>query len=88
MKRMIRLIILCLFLISCAKEEFKAPTNVGSTTTNTKKEYSSGTVCAGSHLDRPPVDLLFIWDNTSSSSFINDRTKTALNSLEIGRAHV
>lgn len=35
--------------------------------------------CAFNTLIRPPVDILFLWDNSSSQTFINEQTKNALN---------
>jgi|GEM_PF-591492 len=42
---------------------------------------SSSSMCSDFTLVRPQVDLLFLWDNSSSSVFINNKTKNALNSI-------
>ena len=77
---MIRILIFTLLLLSCAKDEFKAGEVRNEDTTPIRQE-STFTEYSKFHYDRPPVDLLFIWDNSSSSSFISNETKTALNSL-------
>ncbi|MEE3079200.1 MAG: hypothetical protein VX341_07690 [Bdellovibrionota bacterium] len=77
---MIRILIISLFILSCAKEEFQTQKVAEEEVVEVRKE-SSNSECSNFHYDRPPVDLLFIWDNSSSSSFISDETKVALNSL-------
>lgn len=44
-------------------------------------QTSSLQQCSNFTLIRPQVDLLFIWDNSSSSVFINDQTRQALNRI-------
>jgi len=67
-------------LYSCAKEEFIPPTSTDSIQTSEKK---SGTAqsCAQFTYVRPPVDLLFLWDNSTSSIYLNDQTKASLNNV-------
>lgn len=79
MKRLI-LVILTLIFYSCAKEEFVPPTSTDTTTISEKKSGSSQS-CAQFTYVRPPVDLLFLWDNSTSSIYLNDQTKAALNSV-------
>lgn len=63
---------------SCGKEEFAAnPVQQDSKTDPIK--YSSSSLCSGHTLIKPPVDFLFLWDNSSGNRFINAQTKTALN---------
>lgn len=67
-------------LYSCAKQEFIPPNNFDTTQTAEKKTGSSQS-CAQFTYVRPPVDLLFLWDNSTSSIYLNDQTKQALNSV-------
>jgi hypothetical protein len=67
-------------LLSCSKEEFaanKAPQNTSinplTTTTNL--------LCSQSTLISPKVDVLLLWDNSSSALFINPSTKNSFNQL-------
>lgn len=69
-----------LLVASCGKELFQANKNT-SNTTSVSLNNSSLSQCANHTLVRPPVDLLFIWDNSTSTTFLNDGTKTALNNI-------
>lgn len=77
---------LCLILLlpglffSCAKEEFAA-TRGQKQETVPQVVRASSSVCSNFTLIRPKVDLLFLWDNSSSSYFINPQTREALNRL-------
>lgn len=81
MKRQIAHLILLFFLFSCGKQEFtpvKSPqTSIISAATTT----TTGNICAGSTLVNPPVDILLLWDNTSSFNFVTAETKNALATL-------
>lgn len=46
-----------------------------------KLNTSSSSMCSDFTLVRPQVDLLFLWDNSSSSTFINNQTRRALNGI-------
>ena len=71
-------LILLILMVSCGKELFRAYKNSSNTTSTSLNNYSSS-LCTNHTLIRPPVDLLFIWDNSTSTTFLNDGTKTALN---------
>lgn len=72
------LIALSLLLISCGAEQFGVGKKTSSISTT---PIVTGTTesCSDYTLVRPPVDLLFIWDNSTSTRYINSSTKTALN---------
>lgn len=67
-----------LLLSSCSKESFAPKKNQDSFSASSVQS-SSASQCAGFTLVKPPVDFLFLWDNTSSQYFVNDQTKQALN---------
>lgn len=67
-----------LLLLSCSDPQFgarrgqlkeKAP----------ELKTSSSSICSDFTLIRPEVDLLFLWDNSGSSVFLNNQTRQALN---------
>ncbi|MDO9184273.1 MAG: hypothetical protein Q7U04_17800, partial [Bacteriovorax sp.] len=67
-------------LISCAKEEFaanKIPQNASINPIVT----TSNILCSQSTLVSPKVDVLLLWDNSSSALFINSSTKSSFNQL-------
>jgi hypothetical protein len=70
--------IFILILASCAEEQFAPPRQDESQTAN-PIQTSSSTSCSSFTLIKPKVDFLFLWDNSTSSVFINSQTKTALN---------
>jgi hypothetical protein len=80
MKNSLKLLATLFILVSCAKEEFAA--NKGSSggsvspiiTTNTK-------LCSQSTLVSPQVDVLMLWDNSSSFNVVNSATKASLGQL-------
>ncbi|PJB54379.1 MAG: hypothetical protein CO099_01880, partial [Bdellovibrio sp. CG_4_9_14_3_um_filter_39_7] len=72
------LIILALFLSSCGKEQFSTSRKVETTSTS-PIQLNSSKACSSFTLIKPQVDFLFLWDNSSSTTFINNSTKTALN---------
>ena len=66
-----------LTILSCGKEEFIA--NKSLEILEVPPTFTSSLEsCANHTLIRPPVDLLFIWDDTSSQYFVNEQTKAAL----------
>jgi hypothetical protein len=77
---------LCLLLLlpglffSCSKEEF-ATKRGQQTETVPQVVRASSNVCSNFTLIRPKVDLLFLWDNSTSSFFINEQTRQSLNRL-------
>lgn len=80
MKRLIFLsqMIFILIVASCAEEQFAPPRQDESTRANPVIN-SSSTSCSSFTLIKPKVDFLFLWDNSTSSVFINSQTKAALN---------
>lgn len=66
-----------LLVSSCSKEEFSANKNKDTSSVSQVQQYSS-TLCSNSTLIKPPVDFLFLWDNSGSQYFINSATKAAL----------
>ena len=67
-------------LLSCAKQEFaaiKSPqiSNINPLTSTTNQ------LCSQSTLVSPKVDVLLLWDNSSSALFINSSTKNSFNQL-------
>lgn len=79
MKKIIILLTL-LITYSCSKEEFLPPINSSSSSASSTSSSSTSS-CAKFTYVRPPVDLLFIWDNSTSSIYLNSATKTALTNL-------
>lgn len=66
------------FISSCGLEEFGVKKNKQ---TNTTENYvtSTNSGCADSTLVKPPVDFLFVWDNSGSQFSVSEGTKRALN---------
>lgn len=69
-----------LILSSCSDPQFGARRGQLQEQTPELKT-SSLSMCSDFTLVRPQVDLLFLWDNSSSSVFINSDTKKALNDI-------
>lgn len=70
-------VLLFILLFSCAKEEIGVQkATQGDEVPDTIK--SSMFACSDHTKIKPPVDLLFVWDNSTSSTFLNSYTKTAL----------
>ena len=79
-KRTLFLTTTLLVLSSCAKEEFS--TNKGKQSSSTSEAITtSAKLCAQSTLIRPQVDILMLWDNTSSFNFVNAQTKASMSNL-------
>jgi hypothetical protein len=72
------LLITC--LASCAKEEFAANKALQNSTIN-QLTTTSTVLCSQSTLVSPKVDVLLLWDNSSSALFINSATKSSFNQL-------
>lgn len=71
------ILLLLAFFASCGKDEFVAKTeNQVKKALGSISSTSQG--CAGMTKVKPPVDILFVFDNSSSTSFINSSTKTEL----------
>lgn len=61
------ILFLTLLLIASCGEEVLTKSTVSESVTASKIESFSIDTCASSHFDKPPVDLLFIVDNTGST---------------------
>ncbi|MFA6236458.1 MAG: hypothetical protein WC635_03940 [Bacteriovorax sp.] len=68
------------FLVSCAKEEFSANKTPQLSTINPLTTTSTQ-LCSQSTLVSPKVDVLLLWDNSSSALFINSATRNSFNQL-------
>jgi hypothetical protein len=67
-------------LVSCAKEEFAS--NKGNQSTSVNPVVTTSTqLCSQHTLVSPKVDVLLLWDNSSSALFINSATKSSYNQL-------
>lgn len=74
------LLLAALLLVSCAKEEFA--TNKGNQSSSVSPVVTTSTqLCSQSTLVSPKVDVLLLWDNSSSALFINSATKNSYNQL-------
>lgn len=67
-----------LFLAGCPEGAFKPNEKLETATVN-PTQFSSNTSCSSFTLIRPQVDFLFLWDNSTSTNFINEGTRAALN---------
>lgn len=67
-----------LFVISCNKDFFRT-NQVQNKVKTPPIEKSENLLCSEFTTIRPQVDLLFLWDNSTSTIFINPATKNALN---------
>ncbi len=65
-------------LSGCGEEAF-APKRVSQSEVSTPVTVNSFNACSSFSMIKPKVDFLFLWDNSTSSVFINDQTKEALN---------
>lgn len=80
MKKKFFLLVALATLFSCAKEEFIANKGVQVGSVN-PLESSSTKLCSQSTLISPQVDILMLWDNSSSFNFVNSATKASMTSL-------
>jgi hypothetical protein len=67
-------------LVSCAKEEFAA-NKASQSSSSSALSTSCGTLYTQSTLVSPKVDILMLWDNSSSALFINSATKNSMSNL-------
>jgi len=70
--------ILLTILSGCPKAAFKANEQKDTGVAN-PIQFSSNLSCSSFTLIRPRVDFLFLWDNSTSTNFINPQTQAALN---------
>ena len=69
-----------LSLFSCAKEEF-APNKTPQISNISPLSSTTAQICSESTLISPKVDILLLWDNSSSALFINSSTRNSFNQL-------
>lgn len=67
-------------MVSCAKEEFSA-NKVPQKSSVSPLATTSTQLCSQGTLISPKVDVLLLWDNSSSATFINTATKNSFNKL-------
>ncbi len=80
MKKTLLLFLTVFLAWSCAKEEFAA--NKGTQVASVNPlETNSSKLCAQSTLISPQVDILMLWDNSSSFNFVTPETKTSMSNL-------
>lgn len=80
MKKALLMMTTLLLLSSCAKEEFVS--NKGKQTSNESSAMSTtNKLCSQSTLISPKVDILMLWDNSSSFKFVTPATKLAMENL-------
>jgi len=70
---------LSLLVSSCGKEEFKTNPNKENPPLGTKPVTASSQLCSDFTPVKPPVDFLFLWDNSASQYFVTPEAKLALN---------
>ena len=71
---------LALITASCGVSEFSTKKTQNQSTINPVSTNSTQS-CSSFTLIKPNVDFLFLWDNSTSSVFINSQTKAALTNL-------
>ncbi|MGB0453811.1 MAG: hypothetical protein ACPGJV_08850 [Bacteriovoracaceae bacterium] len=76
-------LVLVLLLGSCGEESFKV-NSIEQTQKIRPRTTSQTTNCSSSTLIKPQVDYLFLWDNSSSTIFLDSSTRAALDNLIIG----
>ena len=83
MMKKLTLLGLFILIFSCSKEEFTPFTQSNTTSAPPIATNAPpvGNTCSNFTLVKPPVDFLFVWDNSSSQVFITPETKAALNNV-------
>lgn len=76
--KLITVTALLLLFSSCGQQEFATPKATDQFQTDALT-YDSSNLCTGYTHIKPPVDILFLWDNSSSQYFVTPETKKALN---------
>lgn len=80
MKNSLMFLATIFFLVSCAKEEFAG--NKGVAGGNVSPIITTSTkLCSQSTLVSPQVDILMLWDNSSSFNVITDSTRASMGQL-------
>ena len=75
-----KIYLLMLILLSCNKQEFSISSSVSTTNIDPVKT-SSNQSCSTYTLVKPKVDILILFDNTSSFNFVTAATKSAMSNL-------
>ena len=76
---MLPLLLLMALLGACSKEEFAGSPSSDSFTANPVQVFQNQT-CANSTLVKPPVDVLYLVDNSPSAAFLTSTVKSQLRS--------
>lgn len=77
LRNCLAIFILIFYATACSKQEFAANKNKDATSISPVEQYKSS-LCSNSTLIKPPVDFLFLWDNSGSQNFVTPSTKSAL----------
>ncbi len=80
MKKLYPILFLAFFIASCGEESFAPKSQYDAQVSNPISISNTNSCSAFTHI-KPKVDFLFLWDNSTSATFINSATKTALNNL-------
>jgi hypothetical protein len=80
MKNTLLFSILLLGFISCSKEEFAVNKGTQSTSLSAL-DSTTNKLCSQSTLISPQVDILMLWDNSSSFNFVTSATKASMSNL-------
>jgi hypothetical protein len=70
-------LVLLFTLISCGKEQFGSTPTSSSGQANGVENHQ-GLACASSTLVKPPVDILYVVDNSTSTNYITSNIKSAI----------
>lgn len=80
MKKTLLMMATLLLFSSCAKEEFA--TNKGKSSYDEQSAITTtNKLCSQSTLISPKVDILMLWDNSSSFNFVTSETKSSMSNL-------
>ena len=80
----LKLVIVFTLLFSSCSEDLFSPNKNKDTDKPNPRVTTSSFSCSGFTHIKPQVDFLFLWDNSTSSVFINSQTKQALdNTIEL-----
>lgn len=80
MKKTLLMMATILLFSSCAKEEFSANKGVQNTSLS-PLDSSSNKLCSQSTLISPKVDILMLWDNSTSFNIVNSQTRQSMGQL-------
>ncbi len=80
MKNKLLMMAMVLLFSACAKEEFAVNKGTQNTSLSTL-ETTANKLCSQSTLISPKVDILMLWDNSSSFNFVTTATKSSMSNL-------